>query len=124
MASGQEQLGSLDVSESHKAIDTGGRQLPRASAVPDITIRLHRQGEDGETHRVINVSERGAFVAGSGFDVGEVVDFELRGPDFHYVGRAEVMHCCERGFGLHVLFWEGPIERALRTFVSSRMTPP
>jgi PilZ domain len=122
MASRPEQLRSSTGAGSAGALATSGRRLPRVTGVPELSIRIHHGLGRTETYRVLNISERGAFVAGSGFEVGEIVDFELRGPDFDYGGRAEVMHCCERGFGLHVMFWEGPSERALRAFVRSRLS--
>jgi PilZ domain len=122
MTSGPQELRSFTVSDSAGVRATDRRRLQRATDVPELSITIHRGGGREEAYRVLNISERGAFLAGGGFDVGEVVDFELRGADFNYAGRAEVMHRRERGFGLHVMYWEGPSERALRAFVQSKLS--
>jgi hypothetical protein len=72
--------------------------------------------------RVLNLSEGGMLIAGSGdLDVAGTADFELVGPGFCYDGVVEIMHRAAGAMGLRFLSWAGATDRSVRALVAARL---
>jgi hypothetical protein len=69
---------------------------------------------------VLNLSQGGMLIAGGDLEVGERTRFELTGPDFHYIGVAEVAHLTNGRAGLRFLSWQGEADRPVRSLIEQR----
>jgi hypothetical protein len=66
--------------------------------------RTQRRCTVGE---VLNLSEGGMLVTGSGLRVGELTHVEVTGPRFRFAAYAEVAHVSDEAIGLHLIGWRG-----------------
>jgi hypothetical protein len=95
------------------------RRPARTTDTDDLSasVRFNRR-----VGRVLNLCEGGMLVqCSSNLEVGQISGFELAGPGFRYVGFAAVAHRADAALGLRFVTWEGPIDAALRSLVTTRL---
>jgi hypothetical protein len=96
------------------------RRHPRTSNTRDLHATLRPIGRSAHDCGVLNLSEGGMLVAGSGLNVGDQASFELVGPSFHYAGVAEVAHLTANTTGLRFLSWQDHDDRPVRSLIDQR----
>ena len=63
------------------------------------------------------------LIAGREPEVGWITGLELMGPGFRYAGAVQATHHTDGSTGLRVLYWKGPVERAVRGLIEDRSRP-
>ncbi len=98
------------------------RRHPRITATGDLTATVRRADQPADFDAlVLDLSERGALIAGGGLAVGESVGIEFTGPTFRLAGQAEVVHCTGHTTGLHIVSWSGPADRVICALIAARL---
>lgn len=100
------------------------RRHPRISDTADMLVSLRTTGISREFRRVLNLSQGGMLVDGSGLAIDDVARFEFHGRGFRYAGVAKVAHSTGTSVGLRFLSWQGPVEGLLRTLIAGRVHAP
>ena len=97
------------------------RRHPRISNTEDLSATLKCPGSISVAGRVLNLSEGGMLVAGSGLDVGDTAGFQLAGLGFRHAGRARVTHNTDGALGVRFLSWQGPTHRPIGALIAARL---
>ena len=93
------------------------RRHQRINDTQDLSARLPSTGNI----RVLNLSEGGMLIAASELEVGEVISFELAGPDFRSAGLSEVARRTEEATGLRFIRWDAPARHEIRNLIAARI---
>ncbi len=99
------------------------RQYPRIIDTRDMVAILRSSSRAGKIGAVLNLSRGGMLIAGRELVVGRIAGLELMGPGFRYAGVAQVTHHTGGATGLRILYWKGPVERAVRGLIDDRSHP-
>jgi len=97
------------------------RRHMRIADTQDLRARL-RPPSRYAANRVLNLSEGGVLVAGGERDIGEIVSFELSGPqEFRFAGLAEVAHSTKTATGLRFLDADASARRQIEDLIATRI---
>jgi hypothetical protein len=97
------------------------RSHVRTDDTEDLSATLRDGRRRSHTLRVLNLSEGGMLIAGGVLEVGEVVSFEIAGPDCRSAGCAEVAHRTDEATGLRFAHWDASADRAIRNLIVGRI---